>query len=149
MKLYTLLRYKRASNSQFSSIISTHPQIHSIFSISNTHNVNMYNLKLVSFATLMVATQVFASRINYTTEFTKGGSGGHGGSETKTSQIPDIKDREVLKDVATWSNHRFEAKRNPLVPSIIQVTSVKKVQTKEEATKVNNEAYNLVEKHIK
>lgn len=109
----------------------------------------MYNLKLVSFATLMVATQVFASRINYTTEFTKGGAGGHGGSETKTSQIPDTKDQEVLKDVATWSNHRFEAKRNPLVPSIIQVTSVKKVQTKEDATKANNEAYNLVEKHIK
>lgn len=109
----------------------------------------MYSLKLVSFATLMVATQVFASRINYTTDFTTGGAGGHGGSETKTSQIPDIKDQEVLKDIATWSNNRFEAKRNPLVTSIIQVTTVKKVQTKKEATKANNEAYNLVETHIK
>lgn len=109
----------------------------------------MYNLKLLSFAALLAASQAFAAQVSYSTVFTKGGADGHGGTESKKGVIPNNKTQDVVHDLGTWSNHRFEAKLSPAILQSVLVTSVKKVQTKDEAVKANNEAQSLIEKHIK
>ncbi|OJJ84658.1 uncharacterized protein ASPGLDRAFT_46548 [Aspergillus glaucus CBS 516.65] len=107
----------------------------------------MLNLKLLLLATLFLATQVFASRISYSTTYTEGGVSGHGGVEQKAAgNIPNDKDKFVLDNIKTWSHNKFQARKNR---SIILVSSVQKVKTKGQAASNNNEAQQLVNRHVR
>lgn len=109
----------------------------------------MYSFKLLSLTSLMVATQVVASRLDYTTEFLKGGPNGTGGSTTSIGRvIPFSKDQEVLSQVGNWSNHSLEARRHPKIREVVVIHTVKKVPTPEDAYKANDNAQALVEKHV-
>lgn len=108
----------------------------------------MYNLKLLSFAALMLATQVCAGRISYSTSYKQGGIRGDGATEQKAGgTIPDDKDDLVLDNIKDWSNDRFKAKRN-IRSQVIIVSSKEKVDSKDEALTANNDAQQLVNQHI-
>ena len=109
--------------------------------------INMLNSKAL-LATLLLAIQVIASRIPYSTGYTAGSVNGHGGNEQKAGgTIPDSQDDSVLHNIGNWSHDRFQAHRNA-GSHVIIVSSVHKVRNKGEAANANNTAQQLVNHHI-
>lgn len=108
----------------------------------------MYNLKLITFAALLLACQVFAARITYSAYNKSGGINKTGNWENKAGgRIPDDKDEELLNDIGDWSDGKFTASQNARTGVII-VKAVEAAEDKTGATNLNNEAQQLVIQHI-
>ena len=109
----------------------------------------MYGLKALSFATLLLASQVFASRVNYSMKYTEGGIEGNGGAEKKAGgRIDDSKDDLVLNNMEDWSNNKFTASQHAAT-KIITVKLVSSVKTSNEASDAVSEAQQLINQNIK
>lgn len=108
----------------------------------------MYNLKLITLAGLLLASQAIASRISYTAYNKSGGVNKSGNWETKAGgRIPDERDEEVTTDIGEWSNGRFSAAQNTRT-GIIIVKALVDADDKTGATNLNNEAQQLVLQHV-
>lgn len=109
----------------------------------------MYGLKALSFATLLLAGQVFAGRVNYSMGYTEGGLQGKGGSEKKAGgRIDDSKDDLLIKNMKEWSHNKFYASQHAAT-KIITVQLVDKVKTSNEASDAVKDAQQLVNQKTK
>ena len=104
----------------------------------------MLSFKIFIFAVLLLATDVFAGRINYSAKY-------HVGSTiartSKNAEIPDSKEQLVVDKMKEWSEGKYEAAKSR--HNIVQVTNVQVAASKGKASEEVQEMESIVRKHIK
>ena len=107
----------------------------------------MFNLKLVSLAVLLLAADVFATKITYSCRNGAVEKGKPGARETKGGgTVSDEFGTEIIENMGEWSGHRFKAVKNTK-SGVIIVTSTDGAESKTEATTKNNEGEQIVNSH--
>ncbi|KAB8078492.1 hypothetical protein BDV29DRAFT_152610 [Aspergillus leporis] len=108
----------------------------------------MHNLKLIALAAFLLVNEAFAARIAYWAWDKTGGLKKEGKWEQKNGgEIAEDKEKLLLDNIGTWSNHRFTANKNSR-SNIIVVKAVDKTQDKSGATRLIQEAESIVRQHI-
>ena len=105
----------------------------------------MLNLKLLLLAFLLLATDVFAARINYSASYKDGDKISH---TSKNKEVPDDKEQLIVDNMRTWSDDKYEAHKNARV-RLIQVTNLKDAASKGKASEEVQEMQKIVNDHIK
>lgn len=105
----------------------------------------------LTIAAILLAGETLASKISYTAQYNGKDLKGNASVQTEKKAggtIPDDKDDDVVNNIGTWSSHKFSAKKNART-GIIIVSNTTPAADKSTATNENNEAQQLVNKHIK
>jgi hypothetical protein len=108
----------------------------------------MYSLKLITFAGLLLVSQVLASRVSYVAWDKTGGVDKSGKLERKLGgPIPDEEDDDVLLKMGEWSEARFWARRHDRT-GIIIVEAVERDNDKSRALALIAEAQHIVQQNL-
>ena len=105
----------------------------------------MFHLKVLLLAFLLLATDAFAARINYSAKYKDGDKTQR---TSKNGNVPDDKEQSILDNMKTWSNSKYEAHKNTKV-NIIQVTNVQEAASKGKASEEVQDMQKIVNEHIK
>ena len=104
----------------------------------------MFNFKVLLLAFLLLATDVFAARINYSAKY-------HDGKKisrtSKNAEVPDDKEQLILDKMKEWSDDKYEASKSK--HNIIQVTNVEVAASKGKASEEVQDMQHIVHEHIK
>ena len=105
----------------------------------------MFNLKVLLLAFLLLATNVFAARINYSAKYKDGDKTQR---TSKNANVPDDKEQSILDNMKTWSDNKYEAHKSTRV-NIIQVTNIVEAASKGKASEEVQDMQQIVNDHIK
>ena len=104
----------------------------------------MFHSKVLFLAFLLLATNVFAARINYSAKY-------HDKDKiartSKNAEVPDDKEQLILDNMATWSDNKYNAANSK--HNVIQVTNAEPAASKGKASEEVQEMQSIVSKNIK
>lgn len=104
----------------------------------------MFHAKLLLLALLLLATNIFAARINYSAKY-------HDKDKiartSKNAEVPDDKEQLILDNMATWSDDKYNAAKSK--HNVIQVTNAEPAASKGKASEEVQEMQSIVSKNIK
>ena len=104
----------------------------------------MFHSKVLFLAFLLLATNVFATRINYSAKY-------HDKDKiartSKNAEVPDHKEQLILDNMATWSDNKYNAAKSK--HNVIQVTNAEPAASKGKASEEVQEMQSIVSKNIK
>ncbi|KAI9722707.1 MAG: hypothetical protein M1812_001638 [Candelaria pacifica] len=104
----------------------------------------MYKLNVLLMAFLLLATNVFAARINYSAKYKDGDKTSR---TSKNANVPDDKEQDILDNMKSWSNDKYTASKSKF--NIIQVINVEEAASKGKASEEVQDMQSIVSKHIK
>ena len=104
----------------------------------------MFKSKVLLLAVLLLATDVFAARINYSAKYT---DGDRISRTSKNANVPDDKEQSILDNMKTWSNDKYTATKTR--HGIIQVANVEPAASKGKASEEVQDMESIVRKNIK
>ncbi|KAL9623223.1 MAG: hypothetical protein Q9160_002538 [Pyrenula sp. 1 TL-2023] len=105
----------------------------------------MLNFRILPLAFLLLASNVFAARINYSAKYKNGKKTSR---TSKNSEVPDDKEQLILDDMQTWSDNKYSAKKNEKL-NLIQVANAEPAASKGKASEEVQDMQSIVKKHIK
>ncbi|KAI4128810.1 MAG: hypothetical protein LQ347_004031 [Umbilicaria vellea] len=104
----------------------------------------MFHSKVLLLSILLLASDVFAARINYSAKYKDGDKIAR---TSKNAQVPDDKEQSILDHMKTWSGDKYEATKSKF--NFIQVTNVEAAASKGKASEEVQEMQSIVAKNIK
>jgi hypothetical protein len=104
----------------------------------------MFNLKVLLLASLLLATDVFAARINYSAKYTDGDKIAR---TSKLLEVPDDKEQLILDDMGKWSDNKYSASKSKY--NFIQVINAEPAASKGKASEEVQEMQSIVNQNIK
>ena len=104
----------------------------------------MLNLKVLLLAFLLLASNVFAGRINYSAKYKDGDKISR---TSKNANVPDDKEQDIIDHMREWSDNKYEAGKSR--HNIIQVTNIEIAESKGEASEEVKDMQHIVNKNIK
>ena len=105
----------------------------------------MFNLKVLLLAFLLLTTEVFAVRINYSAKFQSGSEVKRTSKNGKT--VPDDKEQDIISNMGSWSEDKYSASKS--AHGFIQVINVKVAASKGEGNDEVKEMESIVKRNIK
>lgn len=102
----------------------------------------MFNVKVLSLAFLLLATNVLAVRVNYVAKYT-----GQlvGERNSKMATVDDHKGEQIIEKMATWSNGKYKAARSgSAAVNMINVVNAVEAESKGKSSEMLQEMQSIV-----
>ena len=104
----------------------------------------MFNSKALLLAFFLLATDVFAARINYSAKYKNGDKTDR---TSKNKNVPDDKEQSILDNMKAWSDNKYDATKSR--HNLIQVVNAEAASSKGAASEEVQEMESIVTKNIK